>query len=95
MISISIIMPLYNAEKYLDEALRCIQKQTYKEYELICIDDASTDTTTDILRRFQSEDNRIRIFSNKERFHAQTESLCFVLAMHFKARDYDMDFVAK
>lgn len=34
-------------------------------------------------------------FSNKERFHAQTESLCFVLAMHFKARDYDMDFVAK
>ena len=35
MISISIIMPLYNAEKYLDEALRCIQKQTYKEYELI------------------------------------------------------------
>ncbi|MCI9166588.1 MAG: glycosyltransferase [Dorea sp.] len=70
MISISIIMPLYNAEKYLDEALRCIQKQTYKEYELICIDDASTDTTTDILRRFQSEDNRIRIFSNKERLGA-------------------------
>jgi len=70
MISISIIMPLYNAEKYLDEALRCIQRQTYKEYELICIDDASTYTTIDILRRFQSEDNRIRIFSNKERLGA-------------------------
>lgn len=70
MINISIIMPLYNAEKYLDEALQSIQRQTYKDFELICIDDASTDATMDILRRVQSRDDRIRIFSNKERLGA-------------------------
>lgn len=64
---ISIIMPLYNAENFLEETLYSIQKQTYKEYELICINDASTDSTVDILKRMQEQDNRIKIYSNKER----------------------------
>ena len=40
---ISIIMPLFNAEKYLQEALKSILSQTYKDFEVICIDDCSTD----------------------------------------------------
>lgn len=66
MIKISIIMPLYNAEKYLDETLQSIGKQSFQEYEVICIDDASTDSTMDILHRFQKIDNRIRIINNSE-----------------------------
>ena len=63
-------MPLYNAEKYLVEALQSILRQTYKNFEVICINDASTDTTLDILCQFQSSDCRIKIFSNNERLGA-------------------------
>lgn len=64
---ISIIMPLYNAERFLQETLQSIQKQTYRDYELICINDASTDATMDILKSAQARDARIRIYSNEER----------------------------
>lgn len=68
--TISIIMPLYNAERFLKETLDSVLKQTYHEYELICIDDASTDKTVEILKEFQSFDNRIRIISNQVRLGA-------------------------
>lgn len=64
---ISIIMPVYNAERFLEEAIHSIQNQTFKEYELICINDASTDSTLDILKRMQEWDNRIKIYSNEQR----------------------------
>lgn len=67
MIKISIIMPLYNAEKYLEECLISIKKQTFEDYELICINDASEDSTLSILKKFQRDDNRIRIYSNSKR----------------------------
>ena len=67
MIGISVIMPLYNAAKYLEESLRSIQKQTFTDFELICVNDASTDDTMEILQDFQERDNRIRILVNEER----------------------------
>lgn len=63
---ISVIMPIYNGEKYLEEALDSLLKQTYKDFEIICIDDASTDTTRDILQRYRRTDDRIRILKNAE-----------------------------
>lgn len=65
-ILISVIMPLYNAEKYLAESLTSVLKQTLLQFELICINDASTDGTLDILREFQKRDNRIKIILNEE-----------------------------
>lgn len=67
---ISIIMPLFNAEKYLPEALESVLKQTYKDFELICIDDCSTDRTRGIIEEFQKKDARIRILINEERLGA-------------------------
>ncbi len=67
MVKISIIMPLYNAAKYLEECLRSVLCQTFTEFELICVDDASTDATMDILQDFQREDSRITILSNEQR----------------------------
>ena len=67
MEKISIIMPLYNAEKYLPEALESVLDQTYKNFELICVDDASTDGTGSIVEAFQRKDARIRILQNEER----------------------------
>lgn len=66
MVAISIIMPLYNAEKFLGECLNSIFAQDFQDFELICIDDCSTDGTMDILQTYCKSDDRMRIFSNKE-----------------------------
>lgn len=65
MCTISIIMPLFNAEQYLQEALESILRQTYGDFELLCINDASNDKTMEILQRFQKLDKRIKIYSNE------------------------------
>lgn len=70
MINISIIMPLYNASRYLGETLVSILKQTYVEFELICVDDASDDNTLNILYSFCKIDKRIKILSNDKRMGA-------------------------
>lgn len=68
--TISIIMPLYNAERYLAETLQSVLAQTYENFELICIDDCSNDATAEILADFQKEDVRIRILVNECRLGA-------------------------
>ena len=65
--NVSIIMPLYNAEKYLEESLESVLGQTFTNYELICVNDGSTDGTLDILEKFCNKDNRLRVVSNSER----------------------------
>lgn len=64
MIAISIIMPLYNAEKYLRECIACLLNQTFQGFELICINDCSTDSTGSILQDFLQEDARIKLINN-------------------------------
>ena len=54
---ISVIMPLYNAERYLEESLKSVLSQSLSDFELICINDGSTDNTLNILRTFQKEDS--------------------------------------
>ena len=67
---ISIIMPLYNAEHFLKETLTSIYNQTFKDYELICINDCSDDDTVNIVCHFQTTDSRISCLENKERMGA-------------------------
>lgn len=62
---ISILMPTYNVEKFVEEAVQSILVQTYKNFELIIVDDCSTDETFEILQRLATEDDRIRLFRNK------------------------------
>lgn len=67
---VSIIMPAFNAERYLPEALQCILRQTYQKFELICIDDCSVDGTRKVIEKFQKTDDRIRIMINEEHLGA-------------------------
>ncbi|MDE6845119.1 MAG: glycosyltransferase [Lachnospiraceae bacterium] len=69
-VNISIIMPLYNSEKYLEESLESVLRQTFTNYELICVNDGSTDGTLDILEKFLQKDSRLRIVSNSKRLGA-------------------------
>ena len=66
---ISIIVPIYNIEAYLEECIKSIIKQTYKELEIILVDDGSTDGSSEICDEFASQDKRIKVI------HKQNEGL--------------------
>ncbi|RRK32487.1 glycosyltransferase [Schaedlerella arabinosiphila] len=62
---ISVIMPTYNVEKYVEESVKCILNQSYKNIELVIVDDASTDGTYTILKRLSKIDKRIKLYRNE------------------------------
>ena len=63
---VSVVMPVYNGEKYLVEAIESILAQTFGDFELIIIDDASQDNTLEILHEYASRDERIRVIENQQ-----------------------------
>ncbi len=65
MPKISVIVPVYNVEQYLPKCLDSIINQTFKDIEIICVDDCSTDDSLNILKKFQNKDNRINILRHK------------------------------
>lgn len=62
---ISVILPVHNAQKYLIEALESIRYQTYPHFEVIAIDDASTDNSLKILKNYSKIDPRFKVYHNK------------------------------
>ena len=62
---ISVIMPVYNAEKYLARCMDSVLSQTYKNFELICVNDGSTDNSLLLLKEYSQRDSRIRIVNQK------------------------------
>ena len=60
---ISVIVPVYNGASSLHRSLRSVLRQTLPDFELIVVDDCSTDESADILRRYQALDDRVRVFS--------------------------------
>ena len=62
-IKVSVIIPIYNACRYIRPALDSVISQTLQEIEIICVDDGSTDTSLDMLKIYQKQDSRIRIIT--------------------------------
>jgi len=58
----SVIVPVYNVEKYLHECVDSVLNQTYPEYEIILVDDGSTDNSKSICDHYSQLDQRIRVF---------------------------------
>lgn len=77
---ISVIIPAYNAEQYLDRCLESVLNQTYREFELILIDDGSTDTTSIIAHRFSEADKRIRYIRKENGGSASARNMALTLA---------------
>ena len=63
MPKVSIIVPVYNVEKYLPQCLDSILKQTFTDFECICVNDGSPDNSLAILQEYAKKDDRIKIIS--------------------------------
>ena len=61
---LSIIIPTYNSEKYIRECLDSILNQTFTDYEIIIVNDCSTDSTLNIINEYLKKDNRIKLINN-------------------------------
>ena len=57
---VSVVVPVYNLEKYIENCLKSIVAQTYKNLEILCIDDGSTDGSADIITAMADNDLRIK-----------------------------------
>ena len=61
---VTIIIPIYNKEKYLDDCLNSILSQTYDKIEVLCMDDCSIDESYNKCLRYSNIDNRIKVYKN-------------------------------
>lgn len=66
MKKISIIIPIYNVEKYVAECLESILNQDFDDYEVICVDDASTDSSMEIVEKYASQNEKIKIINHEK-----------------------------
>lgn len=65
---VSVIIPVYNVEKYLRDCLECVINQTLKDIEIICVDDGSTDESLAILHEYEEKDARVHVLTQKNRY---------------------------
>lgn len=66
MPKISIVLPTYNGEKYIGQSINSVLQQTFKDWELIIVDDCSTDATCEIINQYAKNDCRIKVIHNRE-----------------------------
>lgn len=71
---VSIIMPCYNAERYIAQSIESVLAQTYQEWELLITDDCSTDKSVEIIKRYCEQDGRINLLINEHKGIAETRN---------------------
>ena len=94
MTKFSIIIPVYNSERYLRECLDSAVNQTFKDIEIICINDGSTDSSESILKEYENKDNRIKIYSQEHKGAGAARNLGIEMAqgeyIHFLDSDDEL-----
>ena len=94
---VSVIMPVYNAERYLHQALDTLLSQSEEEIEVIAVDDGSTDRSLEILKRYEARSERVRVYTQKNQYagvarnlglkHARGEYVLFLDSDDFFEKD--------
>ncbi|WNX83430.1 ATP-grasp fold amidoligase family protein [Agathobaculum sp. NTUH-O15-33] len=77
---VSVVIPVYNAQHYLEQCLESVMHQTLKEIEIICVDDGSIDNSLKILYSYQQKDSRIKIYTQKNQFAGVARNNGFALS---------------
>ncbi len=90
---VSVVIPVYNAEKYLEQCLQSLANQSMSDFEVICVDDGSTDASVEIIHEFMRRDERFSLIQQKNQYagiarnnglqHARGEYLLFLDADDF------------
>ena len=75
MCKVSIIVPVYNVEKYLERCLDSLINQSFHDIEILAINDGSTDRSLEILKKYESTDNRIKIINNSNVGVSETRNI--------------------
>jgi glycosyltransferase involved in cell wall biosynthesis len=90
-LKVSVVMPAYNAEAYLDEAVTSILGQTFRDFEFIIINDGSTDDTASILDKYEKSDSRIRVYhqENQGMIAALNRGCCLARGKYIARMDAD------
>jgi teichuronic acid biosynthesis glycosyltransferase TuaG len=89
---ISVVMPVYNSAEYVDEAIFSIRNQTYGNFELIIVDDGSTDDSLEIIRWHEREDQRVRVIAlgeNRGQAAAKNAALTIAQGSYIALMDSD------
>ncbi len=77
---VSVVMPVFNAAPYLDEAIESILQQTFSKFELIIINDGSTDSSFEMLQKWEKADQRIRLFDQQNQGRSMTRNRGLLVA---------------
>jgi glycosyltransferase involved in cell wall biosynthesis len=62
---VSVVTPVYNHEKFIAQTIKSVQSQTYQNWEMLIVDDCSTDDSWELIQKFAKKDSRIKVFKNK------------------------------
>jgi glycosyltransferase involved in cell wall biosynthesis len=89
--TVSVVMPIYNSENYLRDSIGSILAQTYRDWELICVDDGSNDNSLQILLRYEDADPRVRVISrpNSGVARARNDGMALATGRYIAAMDSD------
>jgi glycosyltransferase involved in cell wall biosynthesis len=89
--AVSVIVPVYNTAKYVAETLDSILAQTFQDYEIICINDGSTDDSLSILEKYAARDKRIKIIDQKNQgiCHARNNAIAAARGKYIYPLDSD------
>lgn len=94
-VTVSVIIPTYNVEAYIEECIESILNQTYRNYEIVICDDCSTDRTADVLEKFKKYPNII-IYENKRNLRqARTRNKCIRMSKGKFIMIQDADDIAE
>lgn len=95
---VSIIVPVYNRETYIEQCITCLINQSYKNIEIVVVDDGSTDRSGEICESFAAADRRVKVIHQENGgvsrarnvgvLHAQGEHICFVDSDDYVAPNY-------
>lgn len=89
---VSVLMTAYNREKYIGEAIESVLASTYTNFELIIVDDCSTDKTVEIARRYEAKNERVRVYVNEVnlgQFPNRNKAIEFAKGFYIKYFDSD------
>lgn len=78
--AISVIIPVYNTERYLERCLQSVLQQTYGNIELICVNDGSTDGSAEVLARYAAKDSRVKVLTQENRGQSAARNAALKIA---------------